>query len=127
MMHQLFLLLLIAPKQKNFCVTKDRVPLRGLAEAGPRIVICEDEKMNESPLRLSLLEYMAYRAGCVYLSGLHTLDRWQKCKLRREVEQLEPEDASLHEWNDALAYLTGQPSEANAETAREKILSYLAE
>ena len=38
MMHQLFLLLLIAPKQKNFCVTKDRVPLRGLAEAGPRIV-----------------------------------------------------------------------------------------
>ncbi len=34
----MFLLLLIAPKQKNFCVTKDRVPLRGLAEAGPRIV-----------------------------------------------------------------------------------------
>ena len=26
----MFLLLLIAPKQKNFCVTKDRVPLRGL-------------------------------------------------------------------------------------------------
>ena len=26
-----FLLLLIAPKQKNFCVTKDRVPLRGSA------------------------------------------------------------------------------------------------
>ena len=35
----MFLLLLIAPKQKNFCVTKDRVPLRGLAEAGPRIVV----------------------------------------------------------------------------------------
>ena len=34
----MFLLLLIAPKQKNFCVTKDRVPLRGLAKAGPRIV-----------------------------------------------------------------------------------------
>ena len=28
----MFLLLLIAPKQKNFCVTKDRVPLRGSAE-----------------------------------------------------------------------------------------------
>ena len=27
----MFLLLLIAPKQKNFCVTKDRVPLRGSA------------------------------------------------------------------------------------------------
>ncbi len=27
----IFLLLLIAPKQKNFCVTKDRVPLRGPA------------------------------------------------------------------------------------------------
>src|SRR5699024_4469561 len=32
MFHPMFLLLLIAPKQKNFCVTKDRVPLRGLAE-----------------------------------------------------------------------------------------------
>src|SRR5699024_6346969 len=38
MFHPMFLLLLIAPKQKNFCVTKDRVPLRGLAKAGPRIV-----------------------------------------------------------------------------------------
>ena len=38
----MFLLLLIAPKQKNFCVTKDRVPLRGLAvKAGPRIVLIE--------------------------------------------------------------------------------------
>src|SRR5699024_3576017 len=31
MFHPMFLLLLIAPKQKNFCVTKDRVPLRGSA------------------------------------------------------------------------------------------------
>ncbi len=35
----MFLLLLIAPKQKNFCVTKDRVPLRGWPEGWPRIVL----------------------------------------------------------------------------------------
>ena len=34
----MFLLLLIAPKQKNFCVTKDRVPLRGRPKGWPRIV-----------------------------------------------------------------------------------------
>ena len=37
--NQSFLLLLIAPKQKNFCVTKDRVPLRGWPEGWPRIVL----------------------------------------------------------------------------------------
>ena len=36
--NQSFLLLLIAPKQKNFCVTKDRVPLRGWPRGQPRIV-----------------------------------------------------------------------------------------
>ena len=42
----MFLLLLIAPKQKNFCVTKDRVPLRGSAvKAGPRIVMIESPRV----------------------------------------------------------------------------------
>ena len=37
----MFLLLLIAPKQKNFCVTKDRVPLRGLAaKPAPALFLC---------------------------------------------------------------------------------------
>ena len=83
--------------------------------------------MRESPLRLSLLDYLGCRMGCVSLSDLHTLDRGQKLRLLYEVERLEPEDASLREWNDALAYLTGQPPEADAEAAREKIRSYLAE
>ena len=30
--------------------------------------------MRESPLRLALLDYLAYRTGCEYLSGLHELD-----------------------------------------------------
>src|SRR5699024_5209401 len=36
----IFLLLLIAPKQKNFCVTKDRVPLRGSAAKPAPALIC---------------------------------------------------------------------------------------
>ena len=76
--------------------------------------------MKENPLRLSLLDYLGYRMGCVSLSDLHTLDRGRKLRLLHEVERLGPEDASLHEWNDALAYLTGQPPERDAESAREK-------
>ena len=51
----MFLLLLIAPKQKNFCVTKDRVPLRGSAERlAPALFISKPARrpFNVSPLSL---------------------------------------------------------------------------
>ena len=83
--------------------------------------------MKENPLRLSLLDYLGYRMGCVSLSDLHTLDRGRKLRLRYEIERLAPEDARLYEWNDALAYLAGRPPEADAEAAREKILLCLTE
>ena len=83
--------------------------------------------MNESPLCLSLLDYLAYRMGCTFLSDLHTLDRQQKLRLRYEIERLAPEDARLCEWNDVLAYLAGCPPEADAKAARKKILLCLTE
>ena len=51
----MFLLLLIAPKQKNFCVTKDRVPLRGSAERlAPALLLSNPARrpFNVSPLSL---------------------------------------------------------------------------
>ena len=51
----MFLLLLIAPKQKNFCVTKDRVPLRGSAvRLAPALFISKPARhpFNVSPLSL---------------------------------------------------------------------------
>ena len=78
--------------------------------------------MKESPLRLHLVDYLACRAGCEYVSDLHRLDAVQRVRLRYEIERLAPEDARLCEWNDALAYLAGRPPEADAEAAREKIL-----
>ena len=51
----MFLLLLIAPKQKNFCVTKDRVPLRGSAvRLAPALLLSIPARhpFNVSPLSL---------------------------------------------------------------------------
>ena len=82
--------------------------------------------MRESPLRLALLDYLAYRIGCEYLSGLHELDSVRRARLRRAVTQLKAEDAPLDEWNDALAYLAGRPPASDAAAAREELLSFLS-
>ena len=82
--------------------------------------------MKESPLRLSLLDYLAYRTGCLYVSDLHRLGQAGCEKLARVLESLAPEDAPLQEWNDALAYLTAEPPAQDARTARQKLLSALA-
>ena len=65
-------------------------------------------------MKESLLDRLAARMGCTYLSDLHWLDRTQKAKLASVVWHIEPEDATLFEWNDALLYLAG---DLPAETA----------
>ena len=65
-----------------------------------------------------LLEILAFRTGCMYLSDLRQSRRLPQ--IRRENKKIPTEQFSLWEWNDAVAYITGSPhSFANAgEAAR---------
>ena len=78
-------------------------------------------------MKESLLDRLAARMGCTYLSDLHWMDRTQKAKLASVVWHIEPEDATLFEWNDALLYLAGNPPAETAGAAREKLLDYLSD
>ena len=64
-----------------------------------------------------LLELLAYRAGCEFLSDLHTLELSVRKRLARFVADLPPEAAGLREWNDALKYLSGLPPAESPQAA----------
>ena len=77
-------------------------------------------------VEITLLDYMAYRAGCPCLSDLHSLDPVGRARLCRLVECLEPAAASPREWQDAAAYLSGRPASSAPEEARAQLLAALA-
>ena len=80
---------------------------------------------DEMNVEMPLLEYLAYRAGCRWLSDLHCLDGCQRIRLHHVLEQLPPEAAPLREWNDAVTYLTGRQPAATAAAARQALLDSL--
>lgn len=82
--------------------------------------------MHCEPLTLPLLDYLAYRAGCVYLSDLRQAAGWQRARLARALEQIPAEAVDLRTWNDALEYLTREPSEPTAEDARARLIAALS-
>ena len=73
-------------------------------------------------VQLPLLDYLAWQAGCAYLSDLHFLTPAQRVRLRRAVEALPPESVPLRSWNDAAAYIAGAGPAATPEAAREALL-----
>lgn len=52
-----------------------------------------------------LLEFIAFRAGCVYMSDLHKPQYLPA--IRHTVRRVAPELYSLWEWNDTVQYITG--------------------
>lgn len=64
------------------------------------------EKM-ETPT-LGLLEYISFKTGCVYLSDLHDPQYWSK--IQRTLRKIDRRAYDLHEWNDAVSYLIGEPA-----------------
>lgn len=60
---------------------------------------------------LSLLDELARRIGCTYLSDLRFLDAPGRQALARTLADIPAGAAGLREWNDALAYLSGEPPE----------------
>ena len=81
--------------------------------------------MRCDALALSLLEFLAYKAGCPYLSDLPRVSGWQRVRMARELEHIPAESASLHDWNDALEYLVQAPPEATPQAARGRLLERL--
>lgn len=53
-----------------------------------------------------LLETLAARAGCMYLSDLHQ----PEClpTIQQALQSISPSQFSLWEWQDAVAYITGE-------------------
>ena len=76
---------------------------------------------------IPLVDALSIQADCMYLSDLRYLDKWQRVRLARILEQLPADAASLEEWNGALQYLAQQPPEETAEAARERLLQSLSQ
>lgn len=53
-----------------------------------------------------LLEILAFRSGCMYLSDLHQPERLPA--ICRALRHIPPQQFSLWEWQDAAAYITGE-------------------
>ena len=77
-------------------------------------------------MTLPLLDYLAYRAGCGYLSDLRYLGGGQRARLARALAEIPAEAADLRTWNDALEYLAREPSEPTAEDARARLIAALS-
>lgn len=76
--------------------------------------------------KMSLLDVMAVQMGCMYLSDLRFLDSSLRVALAEKLQKLPPKAADLHDWNDALNYLTGQPFQGDAEQARAALIAGLS-
>ena len=74
---------------------------------------------------MSLLDYLAWRVGCDYLSDLRFLTSAQKLRLLHVLESVPAEAASPNEWTDALDYLTGRNADGAAQS-RAKLIEHLS-
>lgn len=78
----------------------------GLAYKGSRKSCDAELSTGELPTSLGLLEILQYRAGCMYLSDLHSPSNIPF--VRHAVSELDAESFEIGEWNDAVAYITGE-------------------
>ena len=51
-------------------------------------------------MKQGLLEYLADKTGCMYLSDLRFTDNPKK--LSKYINKIDAKEYSLHEWNDAV-------------------------
>ena len=71
--------------------------------------------------KLPLIDYLAQKARCTYISDLRKLKRTTKFDL---IEI--PEEAySMDDWNEALMYMSNREARYSSFTAKEEILEFL--
>ncbi len=78
-------------------------------------------------MEIPLLDALALKAGCEYLSDLRCLDAWKRARLVRALKDIPADAAGLKEWNDAVQYLSRDAPLATAEAARERLISTLSD
>lgn len=76
-------------------------------------------------IKMSLLDFLAYEMKCEYLSDLRALSAGQKEKLANVIESIQSSDEDLHDWNDALEYLTGAQVKGTAAEAKVALIHAL--
>lgn len=62
--------------------------------------------MNTATHKMDLLEYLAAKAGCMYLSDLH-ISTYQ-LSISGIIRNTDVEAFSLSNWNEAVRYITGE-------------------
>ncbi len=75
-----------------------------------------------------LLEVIACEMHCEYLSDLRFLRAFSRKRVASLIDKSIPAmNASLREWNDALAYLVDETAEKTQTAARLKLIRCLEE
>lgn len=73
---------------------------------------------------MGLLDILAAKTGCTYLSDL-TFPK-NKIHILHPLRKIDASDFTLHEWKDALKYLTGRPSAVSTQQqAKQALMDYL--
>ena len=76
-------------------------------------------------IKMSLLDFLACELKCAYLADLRASSAGQKEKLADVIESIESSDEDLHDWNDALEYLTDAQNKGTADEAKAALVRAL--
>lgn len=60
---------------------------------------------------ISLLDFLAYKGGCMYLSDLRSINSTECRMLKRCIEEISAERFVAREWQNALEYLADTKTE----------------
>lgn len=83
--------------------------------------------MVKDESKLPLVDYLAYKIGCEYISDLPRAVGSRPMQLLQTLNRTPAEAAPLEEWNDALYYLVGASSEETAQAARTRLIKLVTE
>ena len=75
--------------------------------------------------KLSLIDYLAQKTRCAYISDLRELKGITKFDLIDAVARIPEEAYSMDDWNDALMYISNREARYSLFTAKEEILEFL--
>lgn len=84
-------------------------------------------KHKEIASGISLVDFLAGKAGCMYVSDLRHLNEQQSLILFTELLKIPSSAADEKEWNEALEYIEHLPAQTSAEGARKRLLAALSE
>lgn len=75
---------------------------------------------------LSLVDYLAYKTHCEYVSDLNFMDDIGRWRAYCALESVPVEAYPLKEWNDALCYVAKCSPQSTSEKARTKLMEFLS-